>query len=176
MALGLIGDPGSSGAIGDVNARLGVGDREQDGVGRRDRDLDRPGLVRTYLAGPCRTGGDSAVAARTPSAQQPTAGLACPRSPGCYGSVHTALAGAARCGLLGIVALLIVEDNATLAASLTRGLTEDGYAVDAVGTGGAALRRLERQDIDAIVLDLGLPKIDGASRPRRGTAARKASR
>jgi DNA-binding response OmpR family regulator len=60
------------------------------------------------------------------------------------------------------VALLIVEDNATLAASLAKGLTEDGFSVDAVTTGGAALRRLERQDIDALVLDLGLPDIDGS--------------
>jgi two-component system response regulator QseB len=59
------------------------------------------------------------------------------------------------------VALLIVEDNATLSASLTRGLREDGYAVEAVDTGAAALRRLERQDIDVVVLDLGLPDIDG---------------
>jgi hypothetical protein len=29
---------------------LAVGDREQDGVGRRDRDLDWPVLSRTYLA------------------------------------------------------------------------------------------------------------------------------
>jgi DNA-binding response OmpR family regulator len=60
------------------------------------------------------------------------------------------------------VALLIVEDNATLSASLTKGLREDGYAVEAVGTGAAALRRLERQDIDVVVLDLGLPDIDGS--------------
>jgi len=33
----------------DVNARLAVGDREQDGVGRRDRDYDSPLLSRTYL-------------------------------------------------------------------------------------------------------------------------------
>jgi DNA-binding response OmpR family regulator len=59
------------------------------------------------------------------------------------------------------VALLIVEDNPTLSASLARGLTEDGYAVDTVATGAAALRRLERQDVDAVVLDLGLPDIDG---------------
>ena len=58
--------------------------------------------------------------------------------------------------------LLIVEDNATLSASLAKGLREDGYAVDTVATGGDALRRLERQDIDAIVLDLGLPDLDGA--------------
>ena len=57
--------------------------------------------------------------------------------------------------------LLIVEDNATLSSSLKKGLTEDGYEVDTAETGSAALRRLERPDIDAIVLDLGLPDIDG---------------
>jgi len=60
------------------------------------------------------------------------------------------------------VALLIVEDNATLSASLAKGLTEDGYAVDTVDSGEAALRRLDRKDVDAIVLDLGLPDLDGS--------------
>ncbi|HSS02775.1 MAG TPA: response regulator transcription factor [Kofleriaceae bacterium] len=60
------------------------------------------------------------------------------------------------------MALLIVEDNATLSASLTKGLREDGFNVEAVDTGVAALRRLERQDIDVVVLDLGLPDIDGS--------------
>jgi DNA-binding response OmpR family regulator len=59
------------------------------------------------------------------------------------------------------VALLIVEDNATLSASLMKGLSEDGYAVEIAESGGAALRRLERPDIDAIILDLGLPDVDG---------------
>ena len=57
--------------------------------------------------------------------------------------------------------LLIVEDNATLSASLAKGLTEDGYQVDTADSGNAALRRLDRPDVDAIVLDLGLPDIDG---------------
>ena len=60
------------------------------------------------------------------------------------------------------MALLIVEDNATLSASLTKGLHEDGFGVEAVDTGAAALRRLERQDIDVVILDLGLPDIDGS--------------
>jgi DNA-binding response OmpR family regulator len=60
------------------------------------------------------------------------------------------------------VTLLIVEDNPTLSASLARGLTEDGYAVDTVDCGQDALRRLDRQDVDAVVLDLGLPDVDGA--------------
>ena len=59
------------------------------------------------------------------------------------------------------VTLLIVEDNATLSASLKKGLTEDGYEVDTAETGQAALHRLERPDVDAVVLDLGLPDIDG---------------
>lgn len=57
--------------------------------------------------------------------------------------------------------LLIVEDNATLSASLLKGLTEDGYQVDTAATGSEALQRLDRPDVDAIVLDLGLPDIDG---------------
>ena len=61
------------------------------------------------------------------------------------------------------MALLIVEDNATLSASLKKGLTEDGYVVDVAESGTAALRRLERPDIDAIILDLGLPDIDGTA-------------
>jgi DNA-binding response OmpR family regulator len=60
------------------------------------------------------------------------------------------------------VALLIVEDNATLSASLTKGLTEDGYTVETADSGATALRRLERSDIDAIILDLGLPDLDGS--------------
>jgi len=60
------------------------------------------------------------------------------------------------------VPLLIVEDNTTLSASLSKGLREDGYEVEAVGTGTDALRRLDRQDIDVVVLDLGLPDLDGS--------------
>jgi DNA-binding response OmpR family regulator len=57
--------------------------------------------------------------------------------------------------------LLVVEDNLVLAGSLSRGLCEDGFEVETVSTGGAALARLAAADIDAVVLDLGLPDIDG---------------
>ena len=57
--------------------------------------------------------------------------------------------------------LLVVEDNAVLAGSLTKGLREDGFEVDAVGTGVEALARLARRDVDGVVLDLGLPDMDG---------------
>jgi len=59
------------------------------------------------------------------------------------------------------MALLLVEDNARLSASLTRGLREDGFEVDPVSTGAAALARLARRDVDAVILDLGLPDRDG---------------
>jgi two-component system, OmpR family, response regulator MprA len=59
------------------------------------------------------------------------------------------------------VGLLLVEDNRNLAGSLTRGLSEDGFQVEAVTTGAGALAQLSRRDIDAVILDLGLPDIDG---------------
>jgi two-component system response regulator QseB len=59
------------------------------------------------------------------------------------------------------MALLLVEDNARIAASLLRGLREDGFTVEHVRDGQSALTRLARRDIDAVVLDLGLPDIDG---------------
>jgi DNA-binding response OmpR family regulator len=57
--------------------------------------------------------------------------------------------------------LLLVEDNVVLATSLARGLREDGFEVDAVATGADAIKRLARRDVDGVVLDLGLPDIDG---------------
>jgi DNA-binding response OmpR family regulator len=59
------------------------------------------------------------------------------------------------------MALLLVEDHARIAASLVRGLGEDGFQVEHVRLGELALARLERGDLDAVVLDLGLPDLDG---------------
>jgi DNA-binding response OmpR family regulator len=74
--------------------------------------------------------------------------------------------------------LLLVEDNAVLAASLARGLREDGFEVDAVATGADAIKRLARRDVDGVVLDLGLPDIDGRRlrRSRRSLCRASASR
>jgi DNA-binding response OmpR family regulator len=57
--------------------------------------------------------------------------------------------------------LLLVEDVAALAGSLRRGLTEEGFDVGVAGTGEAALARMAREDVDAVILDLGLPDLDG---------------
>jgi DNA-binding response OmpR family regulator len=69
------------------------------------------------------------------------------------------------------VRLLLVEDHARLAASLSAGLAEEGFTVDVVSTGAGALARLERDDLDLVVLDLGLPDLDGAEVLARMRAA-----
>jgi two-component system OmpR family response regulator len=57
--------------------------------------------------------------------------------------------------------VLVVEDEASLSEHLSAALAAAGYAVDCVGDGERAdfLARTERYD--AVVLDLGLPRIDG---------------
>jgi two-component system, OmpR family, response regulator len=57
--------------------------------------------------------------------------------------------------------VLIVEDEAKMAALIRRGLEREGMAVDVVGRGEDALWRAEATDYDAIVLDVMLPGIDG---------------
>jgi DNA-binding response OmpR family regulator len=57
--------------------------------------------------------------------------------------------------------LLLVEDTERLAASLRRGLSEEGFDVEIAGTAAAALARIEGRDLDAMILDLGLPDLDG---------------
>ena len=57
--------------------------------------------------------------------------------------------------------LLIVEDDPRLARVLARGLREEGYAVDAVETGEAAITQGVLVPYDAIVLDVMLPGRDG---------------
>jgi DNA-binding response OmpR family regulator len=60
--------------------------------------------------------------------------------------------------------VLIVEDDAGIAAQLVRGLTRGGYQVDHVVTGGEALTRAEA---DVVLLDLELPDIDGVQVARK---------
>ena len=57
--------------------------------------------------------------------------------------------------------ILVAEDDARLQRSLVKALTEDGYAVDAAGDGGAALYKAESSEYDAVVLDVMMPVIDG---------------
>lgn len=57
--------------------------------------------------------------------------------------------------------LLLVEDTVRLAASLSRGLSEEGFVVEIAATAAAALAGIARRDLDAMILDLGLPDLDG---------------
>lgn len=57
--------------------------------------------------------------------------------------------------------LLIVEDEAMLADSLQRGLTEAGYSVSIAGDGEAALAEIRAHGYDLVLLDWRLPKKSG---------------
>jgi len=59
------------------------------------------------------------------------------------------------------VNVLLVEDHARLADLMKRGLEAANFAVDVFGCGDDALAALECAHYDAIVLDLGLPDLDG---------------
>jgi two-component system response regulator MprA len=57
--------------------------------------------------------------------------------------------------------ILVVEDDDLLRGALTRGLREEGYAVEAVGTGADALARVVATVPDGLIIDIGLPDTDG---------------
>ena len=57
--------------------------------------------------------------------------------------------------------ILVVEDEASLAKQLTSFIVEAGYAVDHAADGERADFLAQTEQYDAMVLDLGLPKIDG---------------
>jgi len=57
--------------------------------------------------------------------------------------------------------ILLVEDDRYIAAALSRALIEAGHAVRAVGLATAALKILEEERPELVILDLGLPDIDG---------------
>jgi DNA-binding response OmpR family regulator len=57
--------------------------------------------------------------------------------------------------------LLIVEDEERVASFLDKGLRARGYAVEWAQTGQDALRRLADPGISLVILDLGLPDLDG---------------
>jgi two-component system OmpR family response regulator len=63
--------------------------------------------------------------------------------------------------------ILIVEDDPVLADGLTRSLRHADYAVDCVNHGGEADHVLAAQSYDLVILDLGLPGLDGFEVLRR---------
>jgi DNA-binding response OmpR family regulator len=57
--------------------------------------------------------------------------------------------------------LLLVEDDDAIRRSLTRGMTERGHIVHSVPNGLEALRTVTDVQPDVVLLDLGLPDLDG---------------
>lgn len=63
--------------------------------------------------------------------------------------------------------VLIIEDEADLAAAVARGLRRDRFAVDVAGNGDEGLEKALTNDYDVIVLDRDLPRLHGDEVCRR---------
>jgi DNA-binding response OmpR family regulator len=61
------------------------------------------------------------------------------------------------------MSILLVEDDAALAAGLRQALRAEGFAVNHVATGGDALHVIATEVPEIVILDLGLPDMDGLS-------------
>jgi two-component system OmpR family response regulator len=65
------------------------------------------------------------------------------------------------------VRILLVEDDAMLANAVARALRQSAHVVDVVATGDQADDYLTANEYDLVLLDLGLPKLDGFEVLRR---------
>jgi len=72
-----------------------------------------------------------------------------------------------------MASVLVIEDDQRIREALARGLAEAGHAVRTEATGGAALAAVVGWQPDVVVLDLGLPDLDGRDvlRMLRGVSA-----
>jgi two-component system OmpR family response regulator len=66
--------------------------------------------------------------------------------------------------------VLLVEDDRRIASDVTRALEAAGYVVETVSDGEEAWFRGDTEDYGAVILDLGLPKMDGLSVLKRWRA------
>jgi len=69
----------------------------------------------------------------------------------------------------------VVEDEKRIADFVSRGLESAGYAVDVAGDGSTASEMVHATEYDLIILDLGLPDMDGLTvlrkiRNRKGSS------
>jgi len=65
------------------------------------------------------------------------------------------------------VRLLLIEDDVALGEGIQQALVREGYTVDWLQDGGSALHALLSETFDVVVLDLGLPRMDGLEVLRR---------
>ena len=57
--------------------------------------------------------------------------------------------------------ILLIEDEPRIRAFIARGLGAEGFTVDETDDGRAGLQRTRNERYDLVILDLGLPSIDG---------------
>jgi len=69
--------------------------------------------------------------------------------------------------MIGLMRVLLVEDDVRLAAALRRGLQAEGIVADVATRGGDAVWMASATELDAMVLDVMLPDIDGFEACRR---------
>jgi DNA-binding response OmpR family regulator len=74
-----------------------------------------------------------------------------------------------------VATLLLVEDDRTIGQALESSLRLNGYEVCWVRAGAPALREAQRVAFDLVLLDLGLPDLDGVEVCRRLRAAQPQS-
>ncbi len=66
-----------------------------------------------------------------------------------------------------IMKLLLVEDDQPLATAMRQAFVRDNYALDVTDDGAAADHLLSTESYDLVILDLGLPRVDGQEVLRR---------
>jgi len=64
--------------------------------------------------------------------------------------------------IIGVPAVLIIEDDQRIRELVTRVLSQDGYDVSGAGTALDGLQQIVGGSHDVVVLDMGLPDLDGA--------------
>ncbi len=69
--------------------------------------------------------------------------------------------------LSAVATVLLAEDDIGIAQPLSRALQREGHEVVVVGDGHTALARADHDEVDLLVLDLGLPGMDGLDVCRR---------
>ncbi|HET7027742.1 MAG TPA: response regulator, partial [Candidatus Limnocylindrales bacterium] len=72
----------------------------------------------------------------------------------------------------GSARILVVEDDASIRLLLTTLLEREGFDIVAATDGEAALRSVVEHEPDVVVLDVGLPRLDGLEVTRRLRANR----
>ncbi len=60
-----------------------------------------------------------------------------------------------------MTSILVAEDEALIAAFIEKGLRAEGYSVSTVEDGVTALQHAQTGEFDLLILDLGLPALDG---------------